>query len=168
MVHKLLLCTCLPFLLSLLVTISTFGQSLYHTNPIKQGVWSILSLNELGYLGVEAYNNSNFPFFTSGTMGCEYPVQSLFEHIESAGIVIGALVDNGATATPRYSTGVISSAPQLFEPGVNSTYPVDTSHIWYKTSVLSTGEPNLRNHDDDGDGRCGLPEIHDRFGSPGL
>ncbi len=128
--------------LSLSITMDILAQPIYYVHPVKQGFWSKLSMNELGWFGVEAYDNSHLPFFSPTTMGLEYPVESLQEHLFSAGILVGALLDTGKTGQPKIMKAVLSTEVQAFVPGVNSTFPVDTNHLWNYASILDLNEPN--------------------------
>ncbi len=111
-------------------------------------------------MGLDAYANSRFPFFTLNTMGCEYPNESMQEHLLGAGILIGALLDTGTSGQPKFTKAVLATEVQpLLEAGANWTSPVDTNNPWYRTSILNLNEPNHRSVDDDGDGKIDEDEL---------
>src|ERR1043166_7997233 len=90
-------------------------SQLYLVHPVKQGFSIKLSMNEIGWLGIDSYVNAYtpFPYFSPGTMGCEYPSESMMEHLFNGGILIGAIQDVGTPGRARLAKKVISTQIQL-------------------------------------------------------
>lgn len=77
--------------------------------------------------------------------GLEYPVGSGIEHLFGGGPWLGAIVGGTALVTEGYNG---DNAQKYFRPGVAHLREL----IWRTSTWERPTEPNLRGHDDDGDG----------------
>jgi hypothetical protein len=86
-------------------------------------------------------------------LGFQYPQYSTAEHLWSFGVWVGARVNIGTAALPRWIIRVTETneSDSIGRGGIE-TFPIDYLNSWFVTSTLRTDEPNNRDIDDDGDG----------------
>jgi len=118
----------------------------YTPKVIKQGFNITLLQNDHGLLGYWA------PKMRGTDVGCAYPRESPYEHIQSIGLAVGAIIDTGATWIKRVTTSDNIIQQIGSDTATGETYPINPDHPFYHTSIFFPDEPNGRYVDDDQDG----------------
>jgi len=117
----------------------------YTPEVVKQGFNFTVLLNDHGLMGYWAPKKR-------GLVGCAYPRESPYEHIQSLGLAVGAIIDTGATWFKRVTTSDVIVRLIGSDTASGETYPIDPDHPFYHTSIYFPNEPNRRYIDDDRDG----------------
>lgn len=113
---------------------------------VNQGFSMRIWLSNQMAMGLQAWDLGSLPLPTGPQGGLIYPAESDIEHLYGAGPWIGGIV-NGARRVSEGYNG--DNANKYILP--NRFHPL-RERIWF-TSTRSVNEPNVRDFDDDGDGR---------------
>lgn len=123
---------------------------------VRQGFDLTMFMNDRGMMGQWALPSRDT------AVGCSYPRESPFEHIQSIGFSLGAIVDNGNSRVKRVSSTNDIVSLQTSDTLQGEMLPVDPNHPIYHTSIYFPAEPNLRYVDDDNDGEIDEDQLNGR------
>lgn len=129
--------------------ISVVNQTTTQDYSFRQGFDMNLWMSNRGVVGRMAGGQAD-P--TDGRLGLEYPINSRIEHLNGAGLWIGAIVDTSHGGPPAKIKAVTTSFdggdPPVFEMFGN---PNGSDSFFTTTTDIMNGK-NRRGYDDDGDG----------------
>ncbi len=117
---------------------------------VKQGFNMRVWLSNQMTMGLQAWDGD--ASVVPDGIGLEYPAGSGVEHLYGAGPRLGAIIDGGYRVTEGYNG---MDARKEFQP--EQKHP--SRDKFWKTSIDSIGEPNLRVYDDDHDVKIDEDEL---------